>query len=141
MQNAELGTSMPKALTTYPIHLGLGATALSEPELTGMAWYADYAERHAADGAEARLVSMHTFSKPWGVWEMHPDGSEVVLCTAGSIDLLQERDGAVETTTLSPGEYLINEPGVWHTADVRGMATAVFITAGRGTQHKPRGAA
>jgi hypothetical protein len=30
------------------------------------------------------------------------------------------------------------EPGTWHTADVAGAATAVFITAGLGTQHRPR---
>ena len=29
-------------------------------------------------------------------------------------------------------------PGVWHTADIEGTATALFITAGLGTEHKPR---
>ena len=129
---------MAKALTTNPIHLGFGATAVSEPEFTGMQWYADYSARHAADGAEGRLVSMHSFAAPWDVWEMHPEGSEVVLCTAGTIELLQERDGRIEKTRLDPGEYAINEPGVWHTANVEGEATAVFITAGKGTQHRAR---
>ena len=35
-------------------------------------------------------------------------------------------------------EYAINAPGVWHTADVTGEATALFITAGKGTEHRPR---
>ena len=124
----------------HPVHLGLGATAESEPEFTGaMDWYAGYAERHADDGAEARLVSMHSFDAPWDVWEMHPNGAELVLCTAGSITLLQEQpDGSVSATTLSAGQYAINAPGVWHTADVTGHATALFITAGLGTQHRPR---
>lgn len=129
---------MPQTLTRNPIHLGLGATAISEPEFTGMEWYAGYGERHERDGAEGRLVSMYTFGAPWDMWEMHPAGSEVVLCTAGEITLLQEIDGEVRRTTLRPGEYAINEPGVWHTADVDASATAVFITAGAGTQHRQR---
>ena len=126
-------------LTTNPIHLGLGATAVVEPAYTGeMAWYEGYAERHADDGVEGRLVAMHTFSESWGAWEMHPMGSEVVLCVAGSIELVQEIAGAEVTTSLSPGEYAINEPGTWHTADVDSSATVVFITAGEGTEHRPR---
>jgi len=39
---------------------------------------------------------------------------------------------------LNAGQYAINAPGVWHTADVSGKATALFITAGMGTQHRPR---
>jgi hypothetical protein len=58
------GTKIPK----HPIHLGLGATA----------------------------VSAHTFKESW------------------------------------------NEPGTWHSANVVGEATALFITAGMGTQHRPR---
>lgn len=125
---------------THPIHLGLGATAVVQPEFTGdMEWYDVYSERHAADGKEGRLISMFTFDKSWDMWEMHPQGSEVVLCTAGSITLHQERaDGSRRTVTLNAGEYAINEPGTWHTADVDKAATAVFITAGLGTTHRPR---
>jgi quercetin dioxygenase-like cupin family protein len=127
-------------LSKHPIHLGLGATAVSEPVFDGMAWYAGYSERHATDGIEARLVSMSSFSEPWPIWEMHPKGSEVVLCTAGKITLVQEIDGKHERIELSAGDYAINPPGVWHTADVDAdaPATAVFITAGLGTQHRPR---
>ena len=127
-------------IRAYPIHLGLGATALIQPKFTGeMDWYANYAERHGDDGAEGRLVTMHTFSKPWDMWEMHPRGSEVVLCMSGSIKLHQDMaDGKVKTVTLGPGDYAINEAGTWHTADVEGEATALFVTAGLDTQHRPR---
>jgi quercetin dioxygenase-like cupin family protein len=124
----------------HPIHLGRGATAVVEPAFTGnLEWYQGYTGRHAADGVEGRLVSMFTFTEPWNMWEMHPNGSEVVLCTAGALTLHQETaDGTRRTVSLRPGEYAINEPGTWHTADVAGPATAVFITAGLGTQHRPR---
>lgn len=129
---------MALKLSTHPVHLGLGATATSEPEFTGMDWYAAYIERHASDGKEGRLVSMHTFEEPWDVWEMHPNGSEVVVCTRGEVTLVQEVDGKELRTLLRAGDYAINEPGVWHTADVRESATALFITAGLGTEHRQR---
>ncbi|NCP19723.1 MAG: cupin [Erythrobacter sp.] len=121
------------------VHLGLGASAVPQPPFTGMDWYAGYGERHGDDGAEGRLVSMYSFCESWDSWEMHPLGHEVVVCTAGTIALTQEYpDGRVERVTLNPGEYAINEAGVWHTADVEGEASALFITAGEGTQHRPR---
>ena len=128
-----------QSLERYPIHLGLGATAVPEPEFSGMEWYQAYAERHAADGAEGRLVSQFTFAERWDSWEMHPLGAEVVVCIAGEITLHQEfPDGATTSVTLNPGQYAINPPGVWHTADVTGQATALFITAGAGTEGRPR---
>lgn len=130
---------MPERLSKHPIHLGLGATAIGQPEFTGeMSWYEGYGRRHGDDGVEGRLVSMHRFDAPWDVWEMHPEGAEVVLCTEGEITLVQEIDGEEVPTTLHAGEYAINPPGVWHTADVSAMASCVFITAGLGTQHRSR---
>ncbi len=125
-------------LSQSPIHLGLGATAVPLSAITGLSWYDEYVEQTADDGFEGRLVSMVTFDESWTVWEMHPNGHEVVLCTEGEIFLLQEENGELLETVLSPGEYVINNPGVWHTADVEGLATAVFITAGVGTLHRAR---
>ncbi len=124
-----------------PLHLGLGATAVAQPVFTGdMDWYAAYGARQdAADGAEGRLVTMFSFTEDWTSWEMHPAGSEVVICMTGTMTLHQERpDGSTRQVTLGPGEYAINDPGVWHTADVPGAATALFITAGLGTQTRER---
>jgi hypothetical protein len=53
--------------------------------------------------------------------------------------LLQEQpDGTVTKVTLGTGQYAINPPGVWHTADVCEPTTALFITAGIGTEVRPR---
>ncbi|GAB5348536.1 cupin [Alteriqipengyuania sp. 357] len=126
-------------LSENPVHLGLGASAQAQPPLTGMDWYEDYAQRTAADGAEGRLVSLHSFAESWDSWEMHPRGHEVVVCTAGTIVLTQEFPGGrIERIALTAGDYAINDPGVWHTADVEAEAIALFITAGEGTQHRPR---
>jgi mannose-6-phosphate isomerase-like protein (cupin superfamily) len=127
-------------ITRHPIHLGLGATAEVEPTFTGeLDWYNGYGQRHAGDGAEGRLVCMHHFTESWRSWEMHPHGAEVVLCIAGTMTLHQEGAGGKLTSLkLAADQYVINPPGIWHTADVSGTATALFITAGQGTQHRPR---
>ena len=128
-----------KSLYTHPIHLGLGATAVAQPEFTGMEWYEEYSRRNAADGQEGRLVSLYRFDESWAMWECHPLGEEVVACIEGSMTLHQEMaDGTKASVTLGPGDYAINPAGAWHTADIDGSALALFITAGEGTEHRPR---
>ena len=133
----------PLSLVQHPIHLDTGTGAEAQPEFPrderAMQWYMDYGLRTDGDGMGGRLVSMFEFTEDWGGWEMHPVGAEVVICTAGQMVLTQEFPGGrTETVTLGPGEYAINPPGVWHTADIPETATGVFITAGRDTQHRPR---
>ncbi|MEM7702706.1 MAG: cupin [Pseudomonadota bacterium] len=131
--------SGPLKLADAFIHLGLGASAVPQPPFDGYEWYEAYGARHGGDGAEGRLVSMHTFTEGWDTWEMHPNGAEVVICTAGQMVLTQETpDGARSQVTLTRGEYAINAPGVWHIADVEDSATAIFITSGEDTQMRPR---
>ena len=109
--------------------------------MTGMEWYEAYAQRTATDGKEGRLVSLHSFTADWEGWEMHPLGDELVVCIAGEIVLIQEDPaGALHRETLTAGQYLINPAGIWHTADVATNATALFITAGQDTRHRPRNA-
>ena len=64
--------------------------------------YGPYSERHAADGAEGRLVSMYTFGESWTSWEMHSHGDEVVLCTAGESTLVQEHPKALRRPRCAP---------------------------------------
>lgn len=52
--------------------------------------------------------------------------------------LVQEVGGKEVRTRLLAGEYAINDAGVWHTADVPEQATALFVTAGMGTQIRAR---
>ena len=126
-------------LTTIPVHLGLGAVAIPQEPFTGdAAWYERYGARVAADGVEGRLVGIHSFAEPWSSWEVHPHGHELVVCLAGRIVLHQELPDGIHRVTLEPHHAVINPPGVWHTADVDAPATALFVTAGAGTDHRPR---
>jgi len=132
-------TGLSHALASRPLHLGLGATAFAEPAFTGMDWYGPYSTRHVDDGAEGRLVSLHRFTADWDSWEMHPAGEEVVICIEGAMTLVQELEsGELREIPLSAGDYAINPRGLWHTANVPVAAQAVFITAGWGTQGRPR---
>lgn len=129
----------PLSLFTHPLHLGPGGRAIPQPEFTGIEWYDEYERRHGADGKEGRLVSLYRFAQSWASWEMHPAGDEVVICLDGVMTLHQEHaDGSKDTVQLGPGDYAINPPGTWHTADVESEATALFITVGEGTIHRPR---
>jgi mannose-6-phosphate isomerase-like protein (cupin superfamily) len=127
------------ALSRFPAHLGLGARVERLAAFDGTpGWYERYGADHADDGDEGRLVSLHTFDAPWDSWEMHPYGDELVCCVEGSMTLHQEIDGAVTSVTLGRGDAIVNPPGAWHTADIDRTATAFFITAGRGTEVRPR---
>jgi mannose-6-phosphate isomerase-like protein (cupin superfamily) len=132
-----------QVLEKHPIHLGRGGTAVPQPEFPrderAMQWYMDYGARHAEDGEEGRLISLFRFTEDWAGWEMHPAGSEVVVCLEGEMELIQEMaDGSHQRTRLTAGEYAINPPGMWHTADIAGEAAGLFVTCGMGTQGRPR---
>jgi quercetin dioxygenase-like cupin family protein len=133
-------TEAPFDLSRFPVHLGLGATVEHLAELDGApSWYERYGAEHESDGAEGRLVSLHTFDSSWDSWEVHPEGGELVLCVGGRVTLHQEIDGDDHVAVLEAGQAIVNPPGVWHTADVDAPATVLFITAGAGTQHRQRG--
>lgn len=129
----------PARLETTPLHLGRGGQVVPLTPVTGPDWYDAYERAHGGDGADGRLITQWTFDAPWTGWEMHPAGAEVVLVTAGTMTLIQQwPDGRETATTLGAGDYAVNPPGVWHTADVAGSATALFITTGLGTEARPR---
>ena len=85
------------------------------------------------------LVTQSRFSQDWAGWEQHPLGDEFVCLLSGHVTLIQERDGGqVRTELRHAGEFAINPRGVWHTADVHAESMMLFITAGEGTQSRPR---
>jgi mannose-6-phosphate isomerase-like protein (cupin superfamily) len=121
------------------VHLGLGSTATALPDFT---WTAEcltaYQERFAADGDDGRIVCITAQGATWDTWERHPAGEELVVLLSGRVDVIQDLPEGPQTVELHPGQAMINPTGVWHTADVRESGTALFITLGRGTEHRPR---
>jgi mannose-6-phosphate isomerase-like protein (cupin superfamily) len=84
------------------------------------------------------MVTWFEMASDWDSWEVHPAGEEVVLCLSGRFRVHQERDGDTAVVEVGPGEYVVNPPGVWHTADVIEPGNGLFITPGQGTTHRPR---
>ncbi|CAM5289744.1 cupin domain-containing protein [Streptomyces atroolivaceus] len=131
----------PKAidLRTIPVHLGLGSAARP---IEGFAWDPEalqaYSAAVAADGAEGRMVMIFDGEGPGAQWESHPAGDELVVCLSGSATVTRDLDGAPDRVLLGPGEATINPAGVWHAVDMTGLTSILTITAGLGTDHRPR---
>jgi mannose-6-phosphate isomerase-like protein (cupin superfamily) len=84
------------------------------------------------------LVAGGTYEKDWPMWEMHPNGDEVVYLLSGSATfVLEQPQGNVAVELSKPGEYVLVPKGTWHTAKVREPCRLLFITPGEGTQHRP----
>ena len=123
---------------TY-VHLGLGATVVPLPDFR---WEEDYLSgyeaAHEADGDDGRLVIMSDLARDWTVWECHPAGEELVVVLDGRSTLIQEREEGEVRIPMGPGDAVVNPKGVWHTADVEQPGRALYVTSGRGTQHRAR---
>ena len=126
-------------LSTTHVHLGLGSQAIP---IHNFQWSSDflaqYGADHASDGDEGRLVMMGTSDSSWTTWERHPAGEELVVVLDGRMTLIQEIDGAERRVDLRPGEAAINPRNVWHTSDIHERCRTLFVTPGRGTEHRPR---
>lgn len=126
-------------LSTTFVHLGLGSVVRPLPDFAWTAEYlAAYEEETAGDAAEGRLVTLTPQSGTWTSWERHPAGDELVVQLEGRSILIQDLPEGENRLELGPGQAAVNPRGVWHTADVLVPGKALFITAGRGTEHKPR---
>ena len=84
------------------------------------------------------LVADGNYDKDWPMWEMHPNGDEVVCLLSGSATfILQQPQGNSSIELQKTGEYLVVPKGTWHTAKVRAPCRILFVTPGEGTQHRP----
>jgi uncharacterized cupin superfamily protein len=85
------------------------------------------------------LVTTSAFTASWTSWERHPLGDEIVCLLSGHVTLVQETPaGATRIEMDRPGQFAVNPRGTWHTADVHAESLMLFITAGEGTEGRPR---
>jgi mannose-6-phosphate isomerase-like protein (cupin superfamily) len=126
-------------LSTTHVHLGLGSSAIPIPDFQ---WTPDFLARygadHATDGDEGRLVMIGAGYRSWTTWERHPAGDELVVVISGRMTLVQDIDGNERHLELGEGEAAINPRNVWHTSDIAEPCRTLFVTPGRGTEHRPR---
>jgi mannose-6-phosphate isomerase-like protein (cupin superfamily) len=87
---------------------------------------------------EGRLMTAFTFAEPWATWERHLAGEELVLLLSGVVDMVLESPAGEQVVRLvRPGEFVLVPAGVWHTARTATQTTMLFLTPGRGTEHRP----
>ena len=83
------------------------------------------------------LVSMHEFDSDWSMWEMHPNGDEIVCLIEGGVTFVLEADDQyIEVELQNSGSYIVVPKGAWHTARANVPSRMLFITAGEDTQHR-----
>jgi mannose-6-phosphate isomerase-like protein (cupin superfamily) len=126
-------------LDSTVVHLGRGATAVPFGNADwSREWLERYERTFAADGDDGRMVCVFPQPASWSTWERHPAGEELVVLLSGRIDVIQEIDGEHRRVELHAGQAMVNPRGVWHTADVHEPGKGLFVTPGRGTEHRPR---
>jgi mannose-6-phosphate isomerase-like protein (cupin superfamily) len=117
---------------TY-VHLPDGPAAT--PVAGGAAFWAAIDER--TDLHEGRLVTVFPMAADWPHWEIHPEGDELVYLLSGAMDLILDEAGGKRVVALRAPAGAIVPRGVWHRAVVRKPGHALFVTRGKGTQHRP----
>ena len=125
-----------QAVDTY-IHLGPDGTSV--PLAVTSSFWQELTSGSFSHLGPGRLVSTYEFAEDWDTWERHPAGEEVVVLISGSLEFVLSVGGAERRVTMSkPGQFLLVPRGTWHTANVPQRAMALFITAGEGTENRPR---
>lgn len=119
-----------------PLRLGTSVLHLAEHGVvTALPMTPDFWTDMPAIFASGRMLSLIAHERDWPVWEMHPEGDEVIWLLTGRIHLHSEGRGSVE---VQAGDCIIMPKGVWHTADVMEQGEALFLTEGAHTKHRPR---
>lgn len=117
--------------STY-VFLHDGGKATSIP---GEDFWATVGQRRDLD--DGWLVTRGTSNADWPHWEMHPEGEEIVTMIAGHVTLVLDDGTRTWEVELRTGQTTINPRGAWHRAIVHEPSDMLFMTAGRGTQHRP----
>ena len=85
------------------------------------------------------LVARYDFATDWPSWEMHPVGDEVVVLLSGCADMILDRGGNHQVSSLAePGAFIVVPRGTWHTARISTPTSMLFVTPGQGTENRPK---
>jgi oxalate decarboxylase/phosphoglucose isomerase-like protein (cupin superfamily) len=68
---------------------------------------------------------------------MHPEADEFVYLLSGAAVLLLQQPTGLQEVPLLGRAAVVVPRGTWHTAKVSQPSRMLFVTMGRGTQHRP----
>lgn len=115
------------------VHLTAGGTA---EQLPGGEQFWSKPESELDSLGNGWLVTEFECSSDWPNWEMHPAADEFVYLLSGTaVMLLQQANGLQEVPLLGRAAVVVPK-GVWHTARVTQPSRMLFVTMGRGTEHR-----
>jgi mannose-6-phosphate isomerase-like protein (cupin superfamily) len=120
-------------LDTY---VRLGADGSAAPLPGGDAFWALPPADMERIGREWTVLEL-AFDTDWPNWEMHPHADEFVYLLSGSVDLLLERSGSIQSVPIRDRGAVLIPRGAWHTAKVHAPSRLLHITLGDGTQSRP----
>jgi mannose-6-phosphate isomerase-like protein (cupin superfamily) len=110
-----------------------------------MRCYAKTAEFfRSADGnpelMDGRTVALYHVNGPddvhYPVWEMHPEGDELLILASGSLSVEFRRGKTAQTAPLPPQAACIVPAGMWHRLIVHEPCVLIAITTRRNTAHE-----
>lgn len=130
-------TQLPPNVATT--HLRLRSDGRADQLPVGPDFWPDLMAGKYGDFHHEYLVTCYTFEADWPNKEIHPNGDEIVVLLSGAADFILELpSGEVVVPVREPGQFAFVPKGTWHTANTRVKTTMLFITAGEGTEGKPR---
>jgi quercetin dioxygenase-like cupin family protein len=126
---------MTKAFTLDGTYIHLKPDDSARAMEGGDRFWATIQQRTDLD--EGRLMGVTGQSADWDHWERHPAGEEILTLLSGEMELVLDMEGGEQRTVLKAGETFIVPRGTWHRGIVREAGRLMFVTPGRGTEHRP----
>lgn len=83
-----------------------------------------------------RLLGSLRLEKDPPHWEMHPAGDELVIALSGAFEIVMQDGRADHVIELPAGQAFLVPFGVWHRLRVKTPGQILFVTPGKGTQHR-----
>ena len=89
---------------------------------------------------DGRMLALYQVNGPEDVhcpiWEMHPDGDELLILTSGSLSVECRDGGTGHATPLPPHAAFIVPAGIWHRLIVHASSVMIGITPRHNTVHE-----
>jgi mannose-6-phosphate isomerase-like protein (cupin superfamily) len=89
---------------------------------------------------DGRTLALYHVNDPddvhYPVWEMHPEGDELLILASGSLSVEFRRGEMERTAPLPPQAAFIVPAGIWHRLIVHEPSVLIAITTRRNTVHE-----
>ena len=90
--------------------------------------------------ADGRILAVHTVTTPqdvhYPIWEMHPEGDELLVLLSGLLSVEYRRNDETRTAPLPPLSAFIVPAGIRHRLIVEAPSTLMAITPRHNTVHE-----